>query len=113
MLPPALDTYTEKHLRDWLGQRELDKARAYVDVVQDLEIAPEFIRAVVPGSARKPYLARTVPQLPRLVHQVLAREPAADLQVQFERLIAAQKQQSRWLAAIALLLAALIGLSLY
>jgi ubiquinone biosynthesis protein len=60
-----------------------------------------------------PYLARTVPQLPRLVHQVLAREPAADLQVQLERLIAAQKQQSRWLAAIALLLAALIGLSLY
>ena len=60
-----------------------------------------------------PYLARTVPQLPRLVHQVLAREPAADLQVQLERLIAAQKQQSRWLAAIALLLAALIGHSLY
>ena len=60
-----------------------------------------------------PYLARTVPQLPRLIHQVLAREPAADLQVQLERLIAAQKQQSRWLAAIALLLAALIGLSLY
>ena len=57
MLPPTLDSYTEKHLRDWLGQRELDKARAYVEVVQDLEIDPEFIRAVVPGSARKPYLA--------------------------------------------------------
>ncbi|MGB4912895.1 MAG: helicase, partial [Candidatus Dechloromonas phosphoritropha] len=57
MPPPSLDTYTEKDLRDWLGQRELDKAHAYVDVVDDLEIAPEFIRAVVPGSARKPYLA--------------------------------------------------------
>jgi len=57
MLPPALDSYTEAHLRDWLGQRELDKARAYVEVVQDLEVDPEFIRAVVPGSARKPYLA--------------------------------------------------------
>ena len=60
-----------------------------------------------------PYLARTVPQLPRLIHRALAREPAADLQGQLERLIAAQKQQSRWLAAIALLLAALIGLLLY
>ena len=56
MLPPTLGTFTEKHLRDWLGQRELDKARGYVDAVQDLEIAPEFIRAVVPGSARKPYV---------------------------------------------------------
>ena len=63
MLPPTLDSYTEKHLRDWLGQRELDKARAYVEVVQDLEIDPEFIRAVVPGSARKPYLA-----MAKLVH---------------------------------------------
>ncbi len=57
MPPPSLDTYTEKHLRDWLGQRELDKARGYVDVVQDLEIASEFIRAIVPGSARRPYVA--------------------------------------------------------
>ena len=59
-----------------------------------------------------PYLARTLPQLPRLVHQSLAREPAADLQPLFERLIASQQQQNRWLAIIALLLAALIGLLL-
>ena len=57
MLPPSLDAYTEKHLREWLGQRELDKARPYVEVVRDLEVDPEFIRAVVPGTARKPYLA--------------------------------------------------------
>ena len=59
-----------------------------------------------------PYLARTLPQLPRLVHQALTRAPAADLQPQFERLIAAQQQQNRWLAIIALLLAAVIGLLL-
>ena len=60
-----------------------------------------------------PYLARTLPQLPRLIHQALAREPAADLQPQFERLIAAQRGQNLWLAIIALLLAILIGCSIY
>ena len=40
----------------------------------------------------------------------LEREPAADLQPLFERLIASQQQQNRWLAIIALLLAAVIGL---
>ena len=57
MTPITLDACTEKHLQAWLGQRELDKARSYVEVVQDLEIEPDFVRAVVPGSARKPYLA--------------------------------------------------------
>lgn len=56
-----------------------------------------------------PYFARTLPQLPRLVHQSLARPPAADLQPQLDRLIAAQRQQNRWLAIIALLLALLVG----
>ncbi len=59
-----------------------------------------------------PYLARTLPQLPRLVHQSLTREPAADLQPQLDRLIAVQQQQNRWLAVIALLLATVIGLLL-
>ena len=57
MPPISLNACTEKQLREWLGQRELDKARAYVDVVRDLEIEPEFVRAVIPGTARKPYLA--------------------------------------------------------
>ncbi|MGB8054234.1 MAG: SWIM zinc finger family protein, partial [Azonexus sp.] len=57
MPPISLESCTEKHLHAWLGQRELDKARDYVDRVQDIEIEPDFIRAVVPGSARKPYLA--------------------------------------------------------
>jgi len=57
-----------------------------------------------------PYLARILPQLPRLVHQSLAREPAPDLQPLLEQLIATQKAQTRWLALIALLLAALAAL---
>ena len=56
-----------------------------------------------------PYLARTIPQLPRLVHQALAQPAKTDLQPQLERLIAAQHQQNRWLAIIALLLALLVG----
>ncbi|MCE1182389.1 MAG: ubiquinone biosynthesis regulatory protein kinase UbiB, partial [Rhodocyclales bacterium] len=60
-----------------------------------------------------PYYARTLPQLPRLIHQALAQPAKADLAPQLERLIATQKAQNRWLALIALLLAALIGLMLY
>jgi ubiquinone biosynthesis protein len=56
-----------------------------------------------------PYLARTIPQLPRLVHQALAQPATADLQPQLERLIAAQNRQNRWLAVIALLLAGLLA----
>ena len=57
MQPISLDTFTEKHLQDWLGQRQLDKARNYVDVVRDIDIERDFIRATIPGSARKPYQA--------------------------------------------------------
>ena len=60
-----------------------------------------------------PYLARTLPQLPRLVHQSLAQGPKADLQPQLERLIATQQQQNRWLIIIALLLTGLLGAILY
>ena len=51
-----------------------------------------------------PYLARTLPQLPRLVHQSLSQPPKADLLPQLEKLIRAQRQQNFWLALIALLL---------
>ena len=58
-----------------------------------------------------PYLARSLPQLPRLVHQSLAQGPKADLQPHLVQLIAAQKLQNRWLAIIALLLACIaVGL---
>ena len=96
-LDPELDLWTtakpflERWMKDQLGWRAFDRGMK--------QEAPNW--------------ARILPQLPRLIHQALARKPAADLQPQLERLIAAQKQQSRWLAAIALLLAALIGLSLY
>ena len=55
-----------------------------------------------------PYYARTLPQLPRLVHQALAQPARSDLAPQIERLIASQRTQNRWLAVIALLLGALI-----
>jgi ubiquinone biosynthesis protein len=51
-----------------------------------------------------PYLARSLPQLPRLVHQSLMQAPPADLAPQLERLILAQQRQNRWLIIIALLL---------
>ncbi|HXE38548.1 MAG TPA: ubiquinone biosynthesis regulatory protein kinase UbiB [Azonexus sp.] len=56
-----------------------------------------------------PYLARTLPQLPRLIHQALDQPAKADPHPQLERLIAAQQQQNRWLAIIAVLLALLIS----
>ena len=69
-------------------------------------------RGVLKGMQQEaPQWARTLPQLPRLVHQALARPPRADLEPQLERLIAAQHQQNRWLLVIALLLA-LIAASL-
>ncbi|KAF4516409.1 hypothetical protein B566_EDAN003155 [Ephemera danica] len=57
-----------------------------------------------------PYLARILPQLPRLVHQSLVRAPATDLQPLLAQLIATQRAQTRWLALIALLLVALAAL---
>ena len=56
-----------------------------------------------------PYLARTLPQLPRLVHQSLAQPAKTDLQPQLERLIAEQQRQNRWLTIIAVLLAIVAG----
>ena len=56
-----------------------------------------------------PYLARTLPQLPRLVHLALAQPAKADLQPQLEKLIAEQQRKNRWLTIIALLLAVVAG----
>jgi superfamily II DNA or RNA helicase len=63
MLLLSLDTCTEKHLRDWLGQQTLDNARSYVAEVRDLEIEPEVVRATIPGTAARPYqaVAKLVP----------------------------------------------------
>ena len=56
-----------------------------------------------------PTWARTLPQLPRLVHQALAQAPASDLAPLLAELNATQRRQNRLLLAIAgLLLAALL-----
>ncbi len=56
-----------------------------------------------------PNWARTLPQLPRLVHQVLTKEGATDLAPLLIELTATQRQQNRLLALIAILFAALIA----
>ena len=53
-----------------------------------------------------PFWLRTLPQLPRLVHQALARDKPADLAPILVQLAAAQRRQNRLLALIAALLAA-------
>ena len=53
-----------------------------------------------------PAWARTLPQLPRLVHQALTREPAADLAPLLAQLNATQRRQNCLLAMVVLLLAA-------
>ncbi|MEY2632745.1 MAG: ubiquinone biosynthesis regulatory protein kinase UbiB [Pseudomonadota bacterium] len=60
-----------------------------------------------------PHWAHTLPQLPRLLHTALAQPDRSGMQQQVERLVAAQQRQNHWLAAIALLLAALIGLHFF
>ncbi len=60
-----------------------------------------------------PNLARTLPQLPRLVHQQLSQPQAADLRPELAALSRAQIRQNRWLALIALLLALIAGALIY
>ena len=55
-----------------------------------------------------PYWARTLPQMPRLLYEALARSKAPDLAPLLGDLARTQRQQGRWLAIIALLLAALL-----
>jgi ubiquinone biosynthesis protein len=56
-----------------------------------------------------PNWARTLPQLPRLVHQALSREKPAALAPLFAEVASAQRRQNRLLALIAALLAALLA----
>ncbi|MFT3848435.1 MAG: ubiquinone biosynthesis regulatory protein kinase UbiB [Propionivibrio sp.] len=56
-----------------------------------------------------PNWARLVPQLPRLVHQALSREPSAELAPILAELVAAQRRQNRLLALIAVLLVAALA----
>jgi ubiquinone biosynthesis protein len=53
-----------------------------------------------------PHWVRTLPQFPRLMHQALRRDGAAQLKPDLDELIAAQRRQNRLLALIAALLLA-------
>jgi ubiquinone biosynthesis protein len=55
-----------------------------------------------------PLWARTLPQLPRLVHRLLTDTPATRLEAALARIGEAQRRQSRVLAVIAIVLAALV-----
>lgn len=58
----TLTTYTEEDVIAWLGEAEVAKGRPYVDLVQELDVEDERVRAIVPGSSRQPYtsIARLV-----------------------------------------------------
>ena len=60
-----------------------------------------------------PNWARTLPQLPRLVHRALAREPSAELAPIMAELAATQRRQNRLLAVIAALLVALLAVQYF
>jgi ubiquinone biosynthesis protein len=55
-----------------------------------------------------PQWAATLPQLPRLLHQVLTRDPMPRLEQGVDLLLAEQRRRNRWLAVIAVLLAGVI-----
>ena len=56
-----------------------------------------------------PYIIAALPELPRLIHQRLLAPPAAS-DTALMQLAAAQRTRNRWLAVVALLLAAVIAL---
>jgi len=56
-----------------------------------------------------PTWARTLPQLPRLVHQALSHGKSTELAPMLTELATAQRQQNRLLALIAVLLAAFLA----
>jgi ubiquinone biosynthesis protein len=55
-----------------------------------------------------PMWARTIPQLPRLVHRMLAGDPTRGIELELARLAAAQQRQTRLLAAIVAVLALMV-----
>ncbi len=91
-LDPKLDLWTtakpflERWMKDQLGWRALDRGLK--------QEAPNW--------------TRTLPQLPRLVHQVLSRKPP-ELAPLLSQLAAAQRQQNRLLGLIVVLLAAMLA----
>ena len=71
-------------------------------------------RGIVRGLKQEaPNWARTLPQLPRLMHQALTPEKSSDLAPIMAELAATQRQQNRLLGLIALLLAALLAVQYF
>jgi ubiquinone biosynthesis protein len=71
------------------------------------------VRALVRNLQHEaPRWASILPQLPRLLHGALGRDPAAPLRERLDQLQAEQKRQTRRLALLALLLAGLAALQL-
>jgi superfamily II DNA or RNA helicase len=54
MLPPC-ERYTLDDLKKWFGEKDLKKAKDYVDLVEDLTSETERMSARVPGTAAQPY----------------------------------------------------------
>jgi ubiquinone biosynthesis protein len=59
-----------------------------------------------------PYIGTMLPQLPRLVHQALRNDRLDKLEIGLAGMLAQQQSRNRWLAAIALLLAVLVGIKM-
>jgi ubiquinone biosynthesis protein len=59
-----------------------------------------------------PLWARTLPQMPRLVHRLLTDDTSRRLELALLRLEMAQLRQTRMLLAIAIVLAAMVGIYL-
>jgi ubiquinone biosynthesis protein len=60
-----------------------------------------------------PQWAALLPQLPRLLHRALERDPAEGVRDRLERLLAEQRHQTRLLITVGLLLAAIAALQLF
>jgi ubiquinone biosynthesis protein len=56
-----------------------------------------------------PMWARTLPQIPRLVHRILTDDAPARLEAAIERVEAVQRRQTWVLAAIAVVLALMVA----
>jgi len=84
-----------------------ETAKPYLERWMSEQVGWRGIRQAVEHEA--PYWARTLPQLPRLIHQSLARSPASDPLPVIEKLVAEQQMQGRWLMLIALLLAGILA----
>ena len=51
----VFDTYSEADIATWLGQRELEKGRAYQRLTSDLQLEGDLLSARVQGTVRLPY----------------------------------------------------------